>query len=180
MNQNVRTLDLFLGFAKIGMLGFGGIGPISRHVIVEERKWLTEEEYAAVLGMGQVLPGPNTVNAGVIIGDSFRGMRGSLACVAGIMLAPCFIVVLLAILYGKYSDLPDVNIALIGAGAAAAGMIIGTALKMIRSLKLHSSGYLIILFAVLGINIVHWPMGQVLLVLIPVGLILTKLLSKHG
>ena len=100
INKTVTTWDLFLGFAKIGMLGFGGIGPISHHVIVEERLWLSEEEYAAVLGMGQVLPGPNTVNAGVIIGDRYRGFRGSLACVTGIMLAPCFIVVLLAILYG--------------------------------------------------------------------------------
>ena len=162
------------------MLGFGGIGPISHHVIVEERLWLSEEEYAAVLGMGQVLPGPNTVNAGVIIGDRYRGFRGSLACVTGIMLAPCFIVVLLAILYGKFSHVPDVHVALIGAGAAAAGMVIGTALKMIRSLKLKSSGYLIVLLAILGMDGVRWPMGQVLLVLIPISLLLTKLLSKNG
>jgi chromate transporter len=32
----------------------------ARHVIIEERRWLTEKEFAAILGVGQILPGPNT------------------------------------------------------------------------------------------------------------------------
>src|ERR1700755_2742534 len=61
----VSKAELFFGFLKIGMLGFGGIAPWARHVIVEERRWLTEKEFAAILGVGQILPGPNTMNASV-------------------------------------------------------------------------------------------------------------------
>ena len=49
--------ELFLSYVKIGLLGFGGVAAWARHVIVEDRRWLTEREYAEILGLGQVLPG---------------------------------------------------------------------------------------------------------------------------
>ena len=53
----VSKRELFFGFLKIGLLGFGGIAPWARHVIVEERQWVTDKEFAAILGVGQILPG---------------------------------------------------------------------------------------------------------------------------
>jgi chromate transporter len=75
--------ELFLAYAKIGLLGFGGVAPWARHVIVEERCWLSEREYASILGIGQVLPGPNTVNSSIIIGDHFHGAVGAAIAVLG-------------------------------------------------------------------------------------------------
>jgi chromate transporter len=77
--QTVGKSELFLGFLKIGLLGFGGIAPWARHVIIEERRWLTEKEFAAILGIGQILPGPNAMNASVMIGGRFPGVSGALA-----------------------------------------------------------------------------------------------------
>ena len=77
-HQVPGRLELFLGYLKIGLLGFGGVAAWARHVIVEERRWLTEREYAEVLGLGQVLPGPNVGNAAVMIGRRFHGLaRGA-------------------------------------------------------------------------------------------------------
>jgi chromate transporter len=56
--RTVSKRELFLGFLKIGLLGFGGIAPWARHVIIEERRWLTEKEFAAILGVGQICPVP--------------------------------------------------------------------------------------------------------------------------
>jgi chromate transporter len=131
----VGSRELFLGFARIGLLGFGGVAAIARHVIVEEREWLDDRDYAAVLGMGQILPGANTVNAAVIIGDRFHGPRGAVAAVLGLMAAPLAVLIAVAGLYSRFGDLPDVQAGLKGAAAAAAGLVIGTALKMARNLK---------------------------------------------
>ncbi len=75
--KQISKAELFLGFLTIGLLGFGGVAPWVRHVIVEERRWLSDKEFAEVLGVGQILPGPNTVNAAVIIGDHFQGPRSA-------------------------------------------------------------------------------------------------------
>ena len=66
--ETVSLLELFSGFARIGLMGFGGVAPVARHVIVEERKWLDDRDYAAVLGVGQILPGANVLNGAGMTG----------------------------------------------------------------------------------------------------------------
>jgi chromate transporter len=132
----VSKRELFLGFLKIGLLGFGGIAPWARHVIVEERRWLTEKEFAAILGIGQILPGPNTMNASVMIGDRFQGVPGVLVCLLGQMAMPLVVVTSLAVVYERFATVPEVRAGLVGAAAGAAGLVLGTALKMARKIKL--------------------------------------------
>ena len=61
----IRAEDIFLVYGKIGLIGFGGINAWARRVLVEEKRWLTDQEYAETLGLGQVLPGPNATNAAI-------------------------------------------------------------------------------------------------------------------
>src|SRR5688572_21162389 len=74
--------DLFTGYLKIGLFGFGGVAAWARRVIVEERRWMSERDYAEILGLGQVLPGPNVGNAAVMIGRRFHGLAGALLTTA--------------------------------------------------------------------------------------------------
>ena len=181
MNQIKPTpslKDLFVGFAKIGILGFGGVAAIARHIIVEEKKWLDDKEYATVLGIGQILPGANTVNVGVIIGDRYQGKLGSLACVIGLMIMPTIIVIFLAIAYQQFSSIKQVQIALIGASSAAAGMILGTGLKMLSKLKIQLSDYAIITLTIIVVAVFNWPLTSALIVLIPISIIITWVIRK--
>jgi chromate transporter len=163
----VTPRELFGGFARIGLLGFGGVAAIARHVIVEERQWLDDRDYAAVLGTGQILPGANTVNAAVIIGDRFCGPRGALAAVIGLMAAPLAVLIAVAGLYGRFGDLPDVQAGLKGAAAAAAGLVIGTALKMARNLKPDPAAALAGLAAFVGAAFLAAPLVWTVLLLAP-------------
>jgi chromate transporter len=172
VEQSRRTVsksELFLGFLKIGLLGFGGIAPWARHVIIEERRWLTEKEFAAVLGIGQILPGPNTMNASVMIGDRFQGVTGALLCLLGQMAMPLVIITSLAVVYQRYASVPEVKAALIGAAAGAAGLVLGTALKMAQKIKLRPLGLLVGLLAFAAIGLFQWPLVPVVLVLVPLG-----------
>ena len=173
--RHISLGELFRGFATIGLLGFGGIAPIARHVIVEQYQWLSEKEYATVLGMGQVLPGANTINAAVMIGDRFQGLKGSVAGVAGLMIMPLLIVMILAALYNHFSEHPLVSLTLNGAAAAAAGMVIGTGLKMAWRIHPGWTGWVTVMLAVAGIAIWGLPMLHVVALLVPIALLLTTM-----
>jgi chromate transporter len=162
--------ELFLGFLKIGMLGFGGIAPWARHVIIEERRWLTDREFAVILGIGQILPGPNTMNAAVIIGDRFQGVAGVLLCLLGQMAVPLVVVTGLAVVYDRFATIPEVNAALIGAAAGAAGLVMGTALKMARKIRPTPLPLLVAAVAFVAIGLLEWPLVPVVAVLVPLSI----------
>jgi chromate transporter len=171
----VSKSDLFLGFLKIGMLGFGGIAPWARHIIIEERCWLTEKEFAAILGVGQILPGPNTMNAAVMIGDRFQGLAGVLLCLLGQMLVPLFVVTALGVIYTQYADAPWVNAAVVGAAAGAAGLVMGTGLKMARKAKPTPLAILVAGAAFGAVGIIQWPLVPVVAALVPISITATAL-----
>ncbi len=164
---------LFLGYFKIGMFGFGGVAAWARRVIVEERRWMTEREYAEVLGLGQVLPGPNVGNAAVMIGRRFHGLPGALLATAGLYFAPFVILVGLCLFYDRYGQLPAVAPIMAGIAAGAAGMVIGTALKMIGKLKMHWDALLVLMLAALAAALLRVPLPVIVLVLAPVSIALS-------
>ena len=180
MNKEISKAELFAGFLKIGLLGFGGVGPQSRHIIVQERGWLSDREFAEVLGVGQMLPGPNTLNAAVMIGDRFQGPLGSLCCVLGLLAMPLVVVTCLAVVYDRFAALPEVGAGLTGAAAAAAGLVLGTALKMIRNVRLAGVAYAILALAFVAMTFLGWSLVSVVLVLAPVAVVLTALARRYA
>src|SRR5438552_1330194 len=70
---NPTELDLFLGFLSASLRGFGGVFVMGRRMLIEERKWLTPDEFVELLGVCQFLPGANIVNLSVAVGQRFRG-----------------------------------------------------------------------------------------------------------
>jgi chromate transporter len=158
--RTVSKRELFLGFLKIGLLGFGGVAPWARHVIVEERRWLNEKEFASVLGIGQILPGPNTMNAAVLIGDRFQGIVGVVLCLVGQMALPLVIVTALGVIYERFAAIQEVQ----------AGLVLGTAIKMARKLKPTPLALAISLLAFGAVGLLEWPLPLVVAVLVPIAI----------
>lgn len=167
---HVSRRQLFLGFLKIGLLGFGGVAAIARHVLVEDRKWLSEKDYASVLGIGQILPGANVVNASVMIGARFHGVLGSVIALSGLMAMPMVILIGLATLYDRFSAVPAVQAAIAGTAAAAAGLVIGTAMKMARRLKPTRMALACGLIAFLAVGLMRAPLILSVIVLGPLSI----------
>jgi chromate transport protein ChrA len=76
--------ELFLGFLSIGARSFGGVMPWAHRVIVEERRWMSAEEFTVAIGLCQFLPGPNVGNASIVLGRKWFGVRGSIVAFAGL------------------------------------------------------------------------------------------------
>jgi chromate transporter len=122
-----------------------------------------------MLSVGQVLPGPNITNLSLMIGDRYFGTRGALAALAGMLCAPTAVVLVLAALYERFAAVPMVAGALRGMGAVSAGLVIGTALRLLPTLKGNALGMSgAALFALLtfgAVGVMRWPLVWVLLVL---------------
>lgn len=88
--------QLFISFLRIGAFTFGGgwamISLIEREV-VENRKWISREEFLGLLAVAQSLPGILAVNISVAVGDKLRGMKGSTAAALGTIM-PSFLIIL--------------------------------------------------------------------------------------
>jgi chromate transporter len=127
--SHVSCLDLLLGFLTVGMIGFGGIANALFHVVVEKRQWLTAEEYTMTFGLAQILPGAAPINTSIMIADRFQGFRGVVCAIGGLLCVPLTSLIVLAMVYDHFSDLPEVRYGTIASVAAAAGLSLGTALK---------------------------------------------------
>jgi chromate transporter len=121
---------LFGGFFQAGIIGFGGVLPVARRIIVDQRGWMTQAAFNDLFSLCQFMPGANIVNFAFAFGARHRGVLGALAAVSGLLAAPMAIVLGVAVLYARYGALPVVQHGLGGLAAAAAGLVMGTAMRI--------------------------------------------------
>lgn len=164
--------EIFIAFATISLSGFGGVLAWSRRMMVEERRWLTPEEFNETYALCSFLPGGNILNFSVIVGSRFRGPLGSLVAFAGLMGPPVLLVLIIAAIYAHYGDLPALRRMLGGVASAAAGLMLATVAKMARPLFQKGAiiGPLVALATFTAIGLLHWPLPAVLLVIIPLSI----------
>jgi chromate transporter len=159
--------ELFFTFASIALQGFGGVLTIIQREMVDKRRWLTQKEFTEDWAVSQILPGGNVVNLCIILGNRYFGWRGALAALAGILLPPLVIVLILASLYNQFVDVPQVAGAVRGMGAAAAGLIGAVSLKMLAGLKKNELGVgicaALIAMTFIAVGLLRWPLVYVVL-----------------
>ncbi len=132
--------DLFLSFTWLALQGFGGVLAVVQREMVEKKRWMTREQFVEDWAVAQFMPGPNVVNLSLMIGGRYFGLGGALAALAGMLLAPLAIVLVLAALYGSVADSPSVQGALRGMGAVAAGLIAASGIKLVAALGKNPMG----------------------------------------
>jgi len=166
--------DLFNAFLGIGLMGFGGVLAIARQMLVETRRWLTPAEFADLLALCQFLPGGNIMNLSVAVGLRFRGWRGALAAIVGLVAAPCAIVVGLAILYDRFFQNPIVAKVFAGLGAAAAGLLIAVSIKLAAPLRTRPSAAVMALICFAAVAVFRFPLLPTMLVLAPASVLVAR------
>src|SRR6266436_8721434 len=95
---------LFMAFAKISLAGFGGVLVWARRGIVDQRRWMTADEFNETYALCHFLPGPNVVNLSVVFGSRFRGTVGGIAAFLGLVGPPMVVVTILGALYMRYGE----------------------------------------------------------------------------
>ena len=161
--------ELFSGFAAVSVASFGGALPWARRMIVEQRRWMSAEEFNEAFALSQFLPGPNVINFSVVFGARFGGAAGAAVALAGLLGPPLVIVIILAVLYEKFGDIAVLSRILVGITAAATGLLIAVVAKMAAPmfLKRWNSAPVFAILAFVGVAIMHWPLPYVFLGLMP-------------
>jgi chromate transporter len=162
---------LFLAFLGIALMGFGGVLPWARWMVVEKRGWMTPVEFNEALSLCQFLPGGNIVNFGVVLGSKYCGVLGSIAAVSGMLLGPFFIVIGLASLYVEFSQVPGIAGMLTGVSAAASGLVVALTMKMALAMR---EEIVPLLFAVAGfvaVGLLRMPLLATVLVMAPITIV---------
>jgi chromate transporter len=165
-------LELWVAFALIALCGFGGVLAWSRRMLVEERRWMTPEEFNDAYALCQFLPGPNVVNLSVVFGRRIRGAIGSVVALLGLMGPPFVIVTLIGLIYAQFGEIAALQRMLMGVAAAAVGLVLGTCAKMARPLFKDRLGLapLLALVTLVSVGVLRWPLYWALGGLIPLSI----------
>jgi chromate transporter len=167
--------ELFLGFLSIGARSFGGVMPWAHRVIVEERRWMSEEEFTTIIGLCQFLPGPNVGNASIVLGKRWFGIKGSIVAFLGFFGLPFLWVLALASLYSGFATQPGVKPVVVGVAAAGAGLFIGTAIKLGRPLARKPAALAVVAGCFIAVGV-----GRVsMLIVIPIAAAAAYFLSAR-
>lgn len=164
--------ELFLTFATVSLSGFGGVLAWARRMLVENKRWMTAEEFNELLALCQFLPGPNIVNLGTVFGMRTRGIQGALACLIGLVGPSVALMIAAGILYRRFGALPELHGVLSGLAAAAAGLIVATAAKLAEPLARVRLGpeHVIALATFVTIGVLRLSLPLVLLLVVPVSI----------
>lgn len=169
------TMELFLGFLGLGMMAFGGALPLAHRMLVERKRWLSEEEFTEMLGLCQFLPGGNMINMSVAVGMRFRGVRGGIAGLLGLIAVPSMVVVLLGMLYERYQDDPQVAHLFAGLAAAAAGLLVAMAIKIVRQLRGNWLMLAVAAVCFCAIALLRLPLLWTMLAMTPISIFIVKI-----
>lgn len=124
---------------------------------------MSAEEFNALLGLCQFLPGPNVVNLAVVVGKRYRGALGAIVAPLGLLAGPIVIVLLLAMLYDRYGSLPVAQGMLRGIAAVGCGLLFAMAWRMGLAIKGKFAFLPFTALVVVAIAWLRWPMPWVML-----------------
>ena len=135
-------LELLWSFFQIGLFSIGGgyaAMPLIEHQVVDLHGWLTLTQFADIVTISQMTPGPIAINSATFVGTRVAGLPGAIVATVGCVLPSCIIVLFLAFLYERYRGLGVVQGILAGLSPAVVALIASAGLSLL-SLALCGEG----------------------------------------
>lgn len=155
--------DMFKTFFKIGAFTIGGgyaMIPIIQKEVVDNKKWIKEEEFLDAIAISQGSPGPIAVNLSIYLGYKLKGLKGALACALGTILPSFLIILLIATVFFQFRNNPIIEKVFLGIRPAVVALILAAVYKLIQSSKfnyqkLMISALTLLAIVFLGINPIY-------------------------
>ena len=148
-----KYLDLFLTFARIGGLTFGGgyaMLPMLQKEVVEKRGWATEEELMDYYALGQCTPGIIAVNTATFGGQNTAGNLGGIIATLGVVFPSLIIINLIAMFLQNFADLPVVQNAFAGIRVCVCVLVFNAVVKLWKKAVVDKKTLIIFLVVVIG------------------------------
>ncbi len=148
-----ELIDLFLTFAKMGVMTFGGgyaMLPILQREVVEKKKWATEEEIMDYFAIGQCTPGVIAVNTATFVGQKQKGVAGGIMATLGVVFPSLIIISLLAGVIEAFSHLVWVQNAFAGVRICVCVLILNAVVKLYQKAVVDRRTFLLFLLIAVG------------------------------
>lgn len=163
--------QIFFGMLQVALSAFGGgLSAWSQRIVVEQKRWMSNEEFLTGLTVARLFPGPNQINMAVYIGTQFRGLSGALVALAGMLLVPFSLLMGLGVLYFSVHELPAVDRVLAGVVAAAAGMALSMGFKILNQYWKDPVALLLAAVMFAGLAFAHLRLVPLVLVMGPIAM----------
>ena len=169
-----EIIQLFLAFAKIGAVTFGGgyaMLPILQRDIVNKYGWATDDELMDYFAIGQCTPGVIAVNTATFIGYKRRGIPGAVSSTLGVIAPSIVIITVIAAFIGNFSHIPAVRHALAGINAAVAVLVLSAVISLSKRGIKNIFGVCLFLAAAAISIFTKWSAVYIVLGAIAAGLI---------
>ena len=151
-------LELFLTFAKMGVMTFGGgmaMLPILQREVVEDRHWVTEEELMDYYAIGQCTPGIIAVNTATFVGQKRKGTLGGIAATLGMVFPSLVIISILAGLITNVSSVAWVQNAFAGIQVCVCVLIFNAVVKLLKKSVIDKRTSVIFLLVMIGSTLLN-------------------------
>lgn len=161
-------IQIFLHFLKLGCLSFGGPAAhlvFFRQHFVQQLHWLTDTEYAQLVALAQLLPGPTSSQVGIAIGYQLKGHSGACAAWLGFTLPSVLLMAVIGILGQQYFNHIS-KISLHSIQLIVFAVVTWAFWHMLRSFCSHIWQYLLMLLSTLFLYFVSWPFSQITVIVI--------------
>ena len=176
--EPVELWRFLLYFLRLGATGFGGpiaLAGFMQRDLVEDRRWITHQDYIDGLALAQLAPGPLAAQLAIYLGFVRAGVFGA-TMVAVLFVLPSFLMVwAISVAYVHYGGLPWMQSLFYGIGAAVIGIIARSAVKLTK-VTLKTSGLLWAIFAVVAVT-TAWTEREIVW-LFPLAGLLTVVLGR--
>jgi chromate transporter len=141
---------------------------------------MDEQEFAETLTLCQLMPGPNIVGITVCVGAKLRGAVGAVSAVAGFILLPWTIGLAIGSVVLQYAEIAVLRNVLGGLSASAAGLLIGTGLRLLAPHRSRRTALLFAGLAFAGMAFTRLPLTMVLLALAPISIAVAGIESARA
>lgn len=138
IQKNLSVKSLFLTFFKIGIITFGGgYAMISnlREELVENKKWIEDEELIQIIAIAESTPGPIAINAATFIGYKKGGFFGALLSTLGVVLPSLILLYLISLFFDQFMQFQIIQYAFVGIKVAVSILIFRAGYSMLKKMK---------------------------------------------
>lgn len=133
-----KILELFWTFFKLGLFTFGGgyaMIPQIKEIVVEKKKWISEDEMLDIIAIAESTPGPIAINTATYIGFKQKKVLGSIFSTLGVVLPSLIIIYVISFFFDQFLANKYVAYAFVGIKAAVAFLILKAALGMVKKIE---------------------------------------------
>lgn len=138
--ESQSMLKLFFTFFKVGLFTFGGgwaMIPLIEKEVVDKQGLLDKEEFLDAVVVGQSMPGVMAVNVAILVGNKMYGFKGSLVATLGAVLPSFTIILLIAMFFSRFYEIPTVKAIFKGIRPAVVALIIAPVFTTAKSAKVN-------------------------------------------